>query len=126
MYLGPSFQCVRELAFEKNSAWARLAGPSLDEPAPKWILPWLFLDGCFQAAGSFLHILHQTVQLPQAIQRLNLGRSPSDGEICLAHLQWVGRQERQNIFNFTLAGANGDVILEAEGYRTIEVVPRKP
>jgi acyl transferase domain-containing protein len=124
MYLGPSLQCVRDLAFEKSRAWGRLVAPPSHEPAPAGVLPWSFLDGCFQVVGSFMHVLREKIQLPQAIERLWLGRRPGDEEVCIVELQWKGREARCNVFDFTLAGADGEVILQAEGYRTIEVGPR--
>jgi len=129
MYLGPAFQCVREVAFEHPRAWARIVAPPLRgaggrQWAAGWIVPWTVLDGCFQLAGCLMHVVHETIQLPHAIEGLVLGRQADAGEVCVARLEWKRREGPHNVFDFTLAGANGDVILETQGYRTIEVSPR--
>ena len=82
------------------------------------------MDGCFQLAAALMYAAHKTIQLPHAIERLALGRQADTGEVCLARVEWKYREGQENMFDFILARANGDVILQAQGYRTIEVIQR--
>jgi hypothetical protein len=71
-----------------------------------------------------MYVGHQTIQLPHAIARLALGRHAGGDEVCVARVEWTHREGQHNVFDFAVAGAHGDVILHARGYRTIEVTPR--
>jgi 3-hydroxymyristoyl/3-hydroxydecanoyl-(acyl carrier protein) dehydratase len=126
IYIGRALQCLREVAFDPGGCWGRIDAPPQLQLAggrsgDRWLLPSVVLDGCFQAAGAFLFIAHQTIQLPQAIGRLRFGRLPRPGERCLVRHLLRERNLEHAKFDFVLYGDDDDVILTVEGFRFVIV-----
>jgi hypothetical protein len=88
--------------------------------AAGWILSPAILDACFFGCG--LHVWLETqgvVAIPNGVKRLRVGRLPGPGEICVERVSRVSRSEDRAVFDFVLAGADGRVILAAEGFEAV-------
>src|SRR5262249_36891033 len=124
VYLGPPWQCLREIALEPGGCWGRIMAPphrglAGDRTGDGWIMPSVVLDGCFHAAGAFLFRVYETVQLPEAIARLRLGRLPRQGEACLVRARLLERQPEYAQFDFALYGEDGAGIAALDGFRFV-------
>jgi NAD(P)-dependent dehydrogenase (short-subunit alcohol dehydrogenase family) len=130
IYIGPPLQTLRALALERTGCWIQIDAPPLPDlagparPGAGWLLPSAVLDACFQAAGVFLYLAFETVQLPRSMERIRWGRLPVPGEKCLARLDMLAREERQTLFNITVVGEDGGVLVAVEGFRNIIVSPK--
>jgi len=122
IYHGPIFRRITGARLIAGLGWMQmtaeppdpLAGP---RGAAGWILAPAILDACFFGCG--LHVWLETqgvVAIPNGVKRLRVGRLPSPGEICVERVTRVSRSEDRAVFDFVLAGADGRVILAAEGF----------
>jgi acyl transferase domain-containing protein/NAD(P)-dependent dehydrogenase (short-subunit alcohol dehydrogenase family) len=128
IYHGPVFRYLKQMAIgNDDDAWARIEAPPLDELAGHrggkgWILPPVVLDTCFFACGICLWFKHKgVVAIPDGIGRLILGHEARPGERCTVHIRDRGRQEKRALFDFTVFGESGKVVLHVEGYRNVIV-----
>lgn len=127
IYHGPVFRCLREFAVEGDEGWGKIVAPPASELAGhrqggRWVLPAALLDSCFFSCGVVLwwH-LRGAVAIPDGIGAIQLGRSAQPGEVCLVHITSRGRDGKLALFDFTVFGEDGSVILQVEGYRNVIV-----
>jgi acyl transferase domain-containing protein/NAD(P)-dependent dehydrogenase (short-subunit alcohol dehydrogenase family) len=127
MYHGEPLRCLKECCFQYDGGWgkivalplAQLAGPR--EPNG-WILPPAVLDACIVLCGAFAWIqFSASVEVPYSLKKLYIRRQPRAGEICTERFFFRGREDGHSCFDFALFGDDGDVILQAEGYRTVMI-----
>jgi acyl transferase domain-containing protein/NAD(P)-dependent dehydrogenase (short-subunit alcohol dehydrogenase family) len=127
IYIGPPLQTLRSLSLERTGCWIKIDSPPLPDLAGPgrngagWLLPSAVLDACFQAAGVFLYLAFETVQLPRSMDSIRWGRLPRPGEKCLARLDMLAREERHTLFNIAVFGEDGEVLILVEGFRNIIV-----
>lgn len=123
VFHGPTLRCLQQVSLHAEGAWGRILAPpptDLGEGrGPDWVLPAAVLDACLVACGVFANQQLKVRQLPDAFERLRIGRLPRTGETCTVSVSLRGRQERNTCFDFTLVGDDGAVILDAEGHRCI-------
>ncbi|MFQ5731097.1 MAG: C45 family autoproteolytic acyltransferase/hydrolase [Planctomycetaceae bacterium] len=126
IYHGPIFRYLRQMTVDdRNDGWARLVAPPLDDVPGRrggdgWIMPSAVLDGCFFACGAFLwHLFNGVVAIPAGIEAVRLGRLPQAGEECTAHIRFRERVDKHGVFDLTLCGVEGGVILQVQGYRNV-------
>ena len=62
------------------------------------------------------------VSLPKAIDLLQLGRPPLEGETCLVHFVCHEITAGAACYDFTVIGADRAVIMQARGYRKVILV----
>jgi NAD(P)-dependent dehydrogenase (short-subunit alcohol dehydrogenase family) len=127
IYHGPVFRCLREFAVEGDEGWGKIVAPPASDLGGKrqggrWVLPAALLDACFFSCGVVLwwH-LRGVVAIPDGIGAVKLGRSPKPGEVCLVHITSRGREGKLALFDFTVFGEDGGVVLQVEGYRNVIV-----
>ncbi len=127
IYHGPVFRCLREFAVEEEDGWGKIVAPSPNEVGgrrrgSRWVMPSALLDACFFSCGVVLwwH-LRGAVSIPDGIEAVRLGRAPQSGEVCLVHIKKRGRTGKLALFDFTVFGEDGTVILQVEGYRNVIV-----
>jgi hypothetical protein len=127
LYHGPPLRCLKEVAYQYDGGWGRIAAPPLAELAGRrgaagWILPLAVLDACVVACGSFLFLMFGGVlEVPYEFEQLRWSRLPRAGESCVVRLFFRERAERHSRFDFTLYGDDEQPILQTIGYRTIRV-----
>ncbi|HYB72701.1 MAG TPA: C45 family autoproteolytic acyltransferase/hydrolase [Candidatus Sulfotelmatobacter sp.] len=123
VFHGPSLRCLQQVSLDAEGIWGRVLAPPPTDVGewrgPGWILPAAALDACLVACGVFASQRLKVRQLPQAFERLRIGRPPHAGETCTVHVRLRGRQERSTCFDFTLVGDDGTVILDAEGHHCV-------
>ncbi len=127
IYHGPVFRCLREFAVDEEDGWGKIVAPSPGEvggrrQGSRWVMPSALLDACFFSCGVVLwwH-LRGAVSIPDGIEAVRLGRAPAPGEVCLVHIKKRGRTGKLALFDFTVFGEDGSVILQVEGYRNVIV-----
>ncbi|HBE70307.1 MAG TPA: hypothetical protein DDW52_19335 [Planctomycetaceae bacterium] len=123
-YVGWSLQKLRKYSFVHDGLIGKIVAPILIELAGNrkdtshWRIPSAALDACLFATGIFAwNRIRPGVALPARIDRLSLGRRPRPGEACEVHLRPTASDNTTADFNFTLFGVDGEMILNAEGYR---------
>jgi NAD(P)-dependent dehydrogenase (short-subunit alcohol dehydrogenase family) len=127
LYHGPPLRCLKEVAYQYDGGWGRIAAPPLGELAGRrgeqgWILPLAVLDACVVACGSFLFLMFGGVlEVPYEFEQLRWSRMPHAGESLIVRLFFRERGERHSRFDFTLYGDDEQPILQTIGYRTIRV-----
>ncbi|MEO8494244.1 MAG: SDR family NAD(P)-dependent oxidoreductase [Planctomycetota bacterium] len=125
-YLGPPLRCLRKIQFGEQVAWGQMIAPAIVElagpqhPVAGWMLPSAALDACLYATGLLAWFaVEPGSALPASIGRLTLGRLPRAGESCLVETRFRSREGRYGLFDFTLFGVNGEVIMEVSDYRIV-------
>jgi hypothetical protein len=132
IYHGPVFRNLRQINVEGDEGWARLVASPLAElsgqrrPRGGWIVPAALLDACFFGCGSYLWIRFEgTVAIPAGIERLVLGRPPRPEEHVLLSMRFRGRDGKHGLFDCHVAGDDGRMIMQVDGYRNV-IVAEEP
>ncbi len=124
MFHGPKLRCLKECFYQYDGGWGKIVATSPSElagtrSADGWILPMAVLDACVVVCGSFAFLqFGGAVEVPHQFDRLRWVRQPRAGEVCIVRAFFRG-EGRHSEFDFTLYGDAGDVILQADGYRTV-------
>ncbi|TWT34283.1 type I polyketide synthase [Blastopirellula retiformator] len=125
IYHGTPFRCLKALSCDADGGWGHIvAEPLADLTKPErvegWRVPSCILDSALYACGCQLYMHSEgAVSLPRKIERLELGRMPSDGENCYVHFVCREVAEKSALYDLTLVGENGEVILKAYGYQKV-------
>ncbi|MCC9607890.1 SDR family NAD(P)-dependent oxidoreductase [Blastopirellula sp. JC732] len=125
IYHGTPFRCLKALSCDASGGWGHIvAEPLADLTKPErvegWRVPSCILDSALYACGCQLYMHSEgAVSLPRKIERLELGRMPSDGENCYVHFVCRDVAEKSALYDLTLFGENGEVILKAYGYQKV-------
>jgi hypothetical protein len=125
IYHGPALRRITGCWLSERESWMRIAAESLAALAGRrgpdgWILAPAVHDACLFGCG--LHVWLDSpamVAIPLAIRRLRFARQPRPGETCYQRLVPVSRSADRAVFDFALAGEDGDVILTAAGFEAI-------
>jgi len=129
---GPAFRSLKGFCCQYDGSFGKILASSPGElagprPAQGWHLPLAVLDGCLYACGNFLFIqFAKALEIPHGFDRLQWTRMPREGETCVVRVFFRGREDRHSCFDFTLFGDDGNVLLAAEGYRTVLVGEANP
>jgi NAD(P)-dependent dehydrogenase (short-subunit alcohol dehydrogenase family) len=127
LYHGPRFRYLKQGNYFSDGGWGRIVAPPPSElagarPATGWILPLAALDACVVACGSFIFLSYGgRLEVPSRFDELRLGRVPSAGEQCLLRFSMRSRHDRHSVFDFTLFGQAGELLLDVRGYTTVLV-----
>ncbi len=127
IYHGAAFRCLKQITGEGHVAYGRLLAPDLGElggtrRGTRWVLPPALLDACFFASSVYLwYVFKSVVAIPSGIDHIRLGRQQRTGEGCLVEVHFRGRGSEFGIFDFTLFGEDGSMILQVEGYKNVIV-----
>jgi len=131
IYHGPVFRCLRQLAIDDTTAWACITAIPVskfngDRAGDGWHLNPGVLDACLYACGSFLWLkCRGVIAVPDGFERLRWGRSPRPGERCLLTITDRGREGNHTFYDFSLAGDDGETLLDVVGYRNM-IVAEEP
>lgn len=129
MYLGPVLNCLKKIIVGADRAWGKISAPALVELAgPQrsvagWRVPSAALDACLFATGI---LCWQRVAagptLPARLGCVEFGRLPHPGEACVVETRFLRRDGRYAVFQFTLFGQGGDVLVDVTDYRVAWLV----
>ncbi|HEX4129667.1 MAG TPA: hypothetical protein VHZ24_06465 [Pirellulales bacterium] len=122
---GPSLRAFRNLSFLDAAGWAELIAPAKSElsgtrPSEGWRLAVSLMDGCLVACGTYTYfMMNQRLEIPQGIERLQVGREPRAGERCLMHFDVLRQDARDTWFDFVVVGEDYAPLFVATSYRTV-------
>ena len=137
IYHGPAFRRLRQITFKDledwgaEDSWGRLVAPEPQEIGANragsgWMTPAALLDSCFFACGIILWVKRKgVIAIPDGIERIRLGRMPRVGESCIVHVRDRERLEKHAVYDFTIFGEDGSVIMRVDGYRNV-IVAEEP
>ncbi len=115
-----SFQCLKALALEGERGFGAIVAqrPEVLGGARRgeWLIPVAELDACLVACGGYVLQKLGALSLPRKFDCLRFFRRPMDGERCEVQFRERGRENELVLFDFVLTGADGDAILQAEGF----------
>jgi acyl transferase domain-containing protein len=125
IYHGPALRRITGCWLSERESWMRIAAESVAALAGRrspagWILAPAVLDACLFGCG--LHVWLESpslVAIPLAIRRLRFARQPRPGETCYQRLVPMSRSADRAVFDFALAGEDGEVILTATGFEAV-------
>ena len=128
IYHGQPLRCLKAYSHGGNGAWAKIVAPPLSElagarPTEGWIVPSAALDACLYACGMYVFLQFGQIDVAHGFDRLRLGHLPREGETCIARLYFKRQLDRHSWFDFTLFGEDNRVIVQAEGFRSVNVIP---
>lgn len=120
---GPSLQTLKRMRRQGQGFLAELVAPHPQElRAGHWLVPAALLDGCLMACGTQAFLAHQgRVELPLGMERLVVHSIPGQGEVCRLSCQVLDQDETGSRYRFRLMGAEGQALLEVEGYQTMRL-----
>ena len=124
---GPKFRCLKNLFCQHDGGFGQLVAPPIEELAGRrstdgWHLPPAVLDGCLVACSTYSYVmLEQRVEIPQGFDRLRFFDLPNPGEDCIVRMYVRGSEARVTRYDFTLFGADQRVLLEAQGYQSVNL-----
>ena len=84
-------------------------------PVRGWRIHQSALDACLYAAAC---LVWPIPTIPAGIAQLFVGRLPHPKEECLVYVRLIEQNHESSSFDFRLIGANGDVLFDAQGYRS--------
>ncbi|MBX7187299.1 MAG: SDR family oxidoreductase [Vicinamibacteria bacterium] len=123
-HLGPPFQALQRLTLLDESAFGEIVAPEPSEiggfsrGSRHFTLPCAVIDSCFQVVGRLAaSAIQDADSFPLAVDILRLGRSPDRGEACVIEVHLRRRETTEASFDFRLTGVDGDLLLDATGYR---------
>ena len=122
-HVGWPLQRLRKVALFEKGLVGKISAPALIELAGTkrdlrgWRIPSAAMDACLFATGilAWQRVASGTA-LPVRMNRLQIGRLPSPGEACQVHVQLLSHSHERALFNFTLYGVDGEMILNAKEY----------
>ncbi len=117
---GPSFRCLKELAFSEKGGAGKIVAQAAEKVGGvrqgAWLIPVAELDACLVACGGYALKILGMLALPKRFDLLRFFRQPIDGELCLIHFCYRGREDVLLRFDFDLFGADGAAILQVKGF----------
>lgn len=129
LYHGDVFRALKDYVVEDNHVWSKIEALDVNKLAglregETWLIPASVIDAAFYTCG--IHVreyIPHVAKIPKSIHRLLLGRFPCTGEQLMAFATCRQLEEKRGVYDFTIYGEDGSVIVEAEGYQGV-FVPR--
>jgi acyl transferase domain-containing protein/3-hydroxymyristoyl/3-hydroxydecanoyl-(acyl carrier protein) dehydratase len=127
IFHGSPLRCMQAVKYEPEGGWARIVIPTWQSLAGNrrgtgWLTAPELLDACLLACGVFMwNRQERTMRVPQAIERLQLGRRPTAGQSCTLRLDCRPDAADRRVFDLVVADEDGMMVLEVEGYQTAAV-----
>jgi len=126
VYHGAPFQALKEYALVEGGLWAKFIVPPQtqiagDRSAAGWQWPSATIDAGLLAADLLVwHTLH-VADLPHAFGRIRLARALQPGEALTCRVWLRGRTDRKILTDWVLVDAQGQVVVQVDGYEMVEV-----
>ena len=132
IYHGPEFRCLKRGVEENGLVWGEHVAPSKGNGnlagrrgGEGWIMPSALLDSGMYGSGVMLWVKSKVVAIPAGIGGITLGRTPRAGEVCSALYVDRGREGNNALYDFTIFGDDGEVIVHVDGYKNV-IVAEQP
>jgi malonyl CoA-acyl carrier protein transacylase/acyl carrier protein/NADP-dependent 3-hydroxy acid dehydrogenase YdfG len=106
VFLGPTMQCLREVAPLPGGIAGRIIAP-----ASEGMLHPAFLDACFVTGGIYCLLGLHANTLALGFGTLQVTRVPLSGERCLVNSTYRGLENNLYSFDLAVFGENGESIL---------------
>lgn len=123
VYHGEPLRTLRTFAITGNELIGRLAGPAQVElfgesrGAHGWIWGPAAADGCLYAVAVLAHSISGRPSLPVRFGRIQFGRAGDPGEPLTVKVTLQSQATDGAIFNWSLIGANGDLLIHVTDYQ---------
>ncbi len=123
---GPSLHTLVTLDFQHGGGRGNVLGTAKEDLFAgrdgAAIVPAAALDGCFFLCGIFgFAMLEKIDSLPYAIGSYRQFRQPRPAEVCAVRFTYRESNEIGPIYDFSLVGDSGDVVLEVKDYQTAQL-----
>ncbi|MCC7337236.1 MAG: SDR family NAD(P)-dependent oxidoreductase, partial [Pirellulaceae bacterium] len=132
-YVGWPLQRLKRVALVEGGIVGQISAPAMIELAGTgrdvrgWRIPSAALDACLFAVGI---LAWQQVApgsaLPVRMGQIKLGRMPSPGEACEVHAQLRGCDAATAMFDFTLFGVDGAMLVDVVDYQVAWLAQEPP
>jgi hypothetical protein len=125
VYHGPAFRGANGTNYDAQGGWGRILSLPMrdlvgDERTANWTVPSCVLDAALYACGIHLWTYgDRAISLPRSIERLELGRTPLEGEACVIHVVACEINKDSACYEFTVLGDDRAVLIRASGYRKV-------
>jgi hypothetical protein len=123
MWFGSGMRCLQRIQLNAESGCGEIAACPRPQQAevnarPGRISPPVF-DGCLVGCATYTHeMLQGKLQMPAVIDRIELGtRQLHADETGLLSFRFLGLEENQAVFQWTLSGNDNAVLIATTGYR---------
>ncbi len=106
IFHGPKLRCLTHLAIQYDGAFGQIVVPADELLAPKrpkssWVLSAAALDACLMLCSTFAYLqFGKRFEIPSALGRLEIGRRPAVGEVCIARMLYQGQDARNAPLRF--------------------------
>jgi hypothetical protein len=127
IFHGTPFRTFQKLDFVHGGGRAIIKGMPPNEllgdrPGDGMLIASATLDGCLVACGAFGYaMLEKFIEIPFGIERFRQVRLPAEEEQCKLRFFLREMREDGNVYDMTLVGESGDVVLDVNGYQTTRV-----
>lgn len=131
IYHGPEFRCLKRGVEENGLVWGEYVAPPHGNLSGRrgpegWIMPSALIDAGFYGSGVMMWVKYKgVVAIPAGIGGITLGRTPRAGEVCTSLFVDRGREGNNSLYDFTLYGDDGEVIVHVDGYKNV-IVAEQP
>jgi acyl transferase domain-containing protein/acyl carrier protein/NAD(P)-dependent dehydrogenase (short-subunit alcohol dehydrogenase family) len=125
VYHGPAFRGANGTSFDAVGGWGRILSLPMrdlvgESRATDWTVPSCVLDAALYACGIHLWTYgERAISLPRSIERLELGRTPREGEVCVVYVKAHEIKSDSAWYDFTVLGDDRAVLIRASGYRKV-------
>jgi len=119
------FAAANGTNFNAEGGWGRVLSLPMrdlvgDDRTRNWTVPSCVLDAALYACGIHLWLYgDRAISLPRSIERLELGRTPRQGEVCTVHVAAREISKDSAWYDFTVLGDDRAVLIRATGYRKV-------
>ena len=127
IFHGPPFRSFQKLNFVHGGGRAIIQGMPPNEllgdrAGDGMLIAAVALDGSLVACGAFGYaMLEKLIEIPSGIARFRQVRLPAEEEQCKLRFFLREMREDGNVYDITLVGESGDVVLDVNGYETTRV-----
>jgi acyl transferase domain-containing protein/NAD(P)-dependent dehydrogenase (short-subunit alcohol dehydrogenase family) len=125
VFHGPRFRGLKGLFCQRDGGFGRIVVQPAAELAGQrggqgWVVPPGMLDACLVGCGAYTYwMFEKRSEIPHSFRLLELHRPPREGEECVLRVYFRHQDERHTEYDFGLFGADGTLIVSAQGYRGV-------
>ncbi len=122
MWFGLGMRCLKSLRFAGNEGWGEIVGDELaglgGRQGDRWRMSPAVFDAALVGCAVYTSVTRERLQMPSVIDAIALGpRFTRAGEVARLAFRFLGIQQEQAVFEWSLFGEDGVVLCTASGYR---------
>lgn len=126
VFYGPALRTLKSEAYDSTGGWGIVVAPELSElsgprTGDRWCTAPAVLDAALFSCDLYLAHNLRSRQFPHSIEKLQFGRMPQAGEVCMTRLVYRGRVKRHFVFDFWVVGENDDALFVCTGCRFVDI-----